>query len=60
VKRDLQTYYYSPRGGEGGVDSSTRTPKGRWKNEVISKEKTRYEETKGEWKDGFIEKDTGT
>ena len=35
-------------GGVGGVeDTSTRRPEGRWKNEVIAKEKTRYEETKG-------------
>jgi hypothetical protein len=47
-------------GGVGGVGLSKRRPKGRWKNEVIAKENTKYEETKGEWKDGFIEKDTGT
>jgi hypothetical protein len=41
-------------------NSSKRRPKGRWENEVIVKEETRYEETKREWKDGFIEKDTGT
>jgi hypothetical protein len=39
--------------GVGG--SCTRRPKGRWKNEIIAEENTRYEETKGEWKDGFIE-----
>jgi len=46
-------------GGGWGTRVQEDQKEGR-KNEVIAKEKTRQEETKGEWKDGFIEKDTGT